>query len=176
MVRPRQVIVGSMDAKVESSQKLNGHFFRHFFAPYLFHRSRNNRRDKLRSKFWREKMLRKPHLKLLRTNKSCLFPDNRCMKNVLILDPINYIQNLLVRFPVPWFGFINLGFRGSCKNTNSFREVVVKTPIVYIVIGFIYFRISWLNVIGQRSMVHSSFFYFSFISSLTFHLPGDSWE
>ena len=41
-------------------------FFRHFFAPYLFHRSRNNRRDKLRSKFWREKMFRKPHLKLLR--------------------------------------------------------------------------------------------------------------
>ena len=31
----------------------------------LFHRSRNNRRDKLRSKFWREKMFRKPHLKLL---------------------------------------------------------------------------------------------------------------
>ena len=25
-----------------------------FFEPYLFHRSRNNRRDKLRSKFWRE--------------------------------------------------------------------------------------------------------------------------
>ena len=43
-------------AKVESSQKSNGMwFFRHFFAPYLFHRSRNNRRDKLRSKFWREK-------------------------------------------------------------------------------------------------------------------------
>ena len=41
-------------------------FFRHFFTPYLFHRSRNNRRDKLRSKCWREKMFRKPHLKLLR--------------------------------------------------------------------------------------------------------------
>ena len=26
--------------------------FRHFFATYLFHRSKNNRRDKLRSKFW----------------------------------------------------------------------------------------------------------------------------
>ena len=65
-------------AKVESPQKSNGMwFFGHFFAPYLFHRSRNNRRDKLRSKFWREKMFRKPHLKLLRwcsvrgTNKSC---------------------------------------------------------------------------------------------------------
>ena len=54
-------------AQVESSQKSNGMWFsRHFFAPYLFHRSRNNRRDKLRSKFWREKMFRKPHLKLLR--------------------------------------------------------------------------------------------------------------
>ena len=43
-------------AKVKSSQKSNGMwFFRHFFAPHLFHRSRNNRRDKLRSKFWREK-------------------------------------------------------------------------------------------------------------------------
>ena len=40
--------------------------FQTFFAPYLFHRSRNNRRDKLHSKFWREKMFRKPHLKLLR--------------------------------------------------------------------------------------------------------------
>ena len=40
--------------------------FQTFFAPYLFHRSRNNRRDKLRSKFWRENMFRKPHLKLLR--------------------------------------------------------------------------------------------------------------
>ena len=37
-----------------------------FFAPYLLHNSRNNRRFKLRSKFWREKMFRKPHLKLLR--------------------------------------------------------------------------------------------------------------
>ena len=37
-------------AKVESSQKSNGvWFFRHFFAPYLFDRSRNNRRDKLSS-------------------------------------------------------------------------------------------------------------------------------
>ena len=54
-------------AKVESSQKSNGMwFFRHSFAPYLFHRSRNNRRDKLRSKFWPEKMFSKPHLKLLR--------------------------------------------------------------------------------------------------------------
>ena len=54
-------------AKVESSQKSNGMwFFRHFFAPYLFHRSRSNRRDKLRSKVWREKMFGKPHLKLLR--------------------------------------------------------------------------------------------------------------
>ena len=41
-------------------------FFRHFFAPYLFERSRNNRRYKQPSKFWREKMFRKPHLKLLR--------------------------------------------------------------------------------------------------------------
>ena len=32
-------------AKVESSQKLTGMwFFRHFFAPFLFHRSRNNSR------------------------------------------------------------------------------------------------------------------------------------
>ena len=54
-------------AKVESSQKSNGiWFFRHFFAPYLFHSSRNNRHDKLHSKFWREKIFRKPHLKLLR--------------------------------------------------------------------------------------------------------------
>ena len=42
--------------KVESSQKSNGMwFFRHSFGPYLFHCSRNNRGDKLRSKFWREK-------------------------------------------------------------------------------------------------------------------------
>ena len=41
-------------------------FFRHFFAPYLFDRSRNNRRYKQPSKFWREKMSRKPLLKLLR--------------------------------------------------------------------------------------------------------------
>ena len=41
-------------------------FSRHFFAPFLFDRSRNNRRDKLRSKFWSEKMFRKLHLKLLR--------------------------------------------------------------------------------------------------------------
>ena len=54
-------------AEVESSLKSNGMWlFRHFFAPYLFDRSRNNRRDKLRSKFWREKMFGKPHLKLLR--------------------------------------------------------------------------------------------------------------
>ena len=54
-------------AKVESSQKSNGMwFFRHFFAPFLFHRSRNNRRYNQPSKFWREKMSRKPHLKLLR--------------------------------------------------------------------------------------------------------------
>ena len=53
--------------KVESSQKSNGMwFFRHFLAPNFFHCNRNNRRDKLRSKFWREKMFRKPHLKLLR--------------------------------------------------------------------------------------------------------------
>ena len=54
-------------AKVESSQKSNGMWFlRHFFAPFLSHRSKNNRLDKLRSTFWREKMFRKPHLKLLR--------------------------------------------------------------------------------------------------------------
>ena len=41
-------------------------FLRHFFTPYLFHRSRKNRRDKLRGKFRSEKMFRKPHLKLLR--------------------------------------------------------------------------------------------------------------
>ena len=53
-------------AKVESSEKSNGMwFFRHFFAPYLFHRSRNNRLDKQRSKFWHEKLFRK-HLKPLR--------------------------------------------------------------------------------------------------------------
>ena len=40
--------------------------FRRFFVSYLFHRSRNNRRDKLRSKFWCEKMFRQPHLKLLK--------------------------------------------------------------------------------------------------------------
>ena len=40
--------------------------FQTFFAPYLFYRSRNYSHDKLRSKFWREKMFRKPHLKLLR--------------------------------------------------------------------------------------------------------------
>ena len=34
--------------------------FQTFFRAILFHRSRNNRRDKLRSKFWREKMFRKP--------------------------------------------------------------------------------------------------------------------
>ena len=71
-------------AKVESSQKSNGMwFFRHFFAPFLFHRSRNNGLDKLRSKFWREKMFRKPHLKLLRwfsahgTNKLPLKYENK---------------------------------------------------------------------------------------------------
>ena len=54
-------------AKVESSQKSNGMwFFRHIFAPFLFHRSKSNRLDKLQSKFWREKMFRKPHLKPLR--------------------------------------------------------------------------------------------------------------
>ena len=54
-------------ANVESSQKLNGMwFFIHFFASYLFHRSRNNRRDKQRSKFWRKNMFRKSHLTLLR--------------------------------------------------------------------------------------------------------------
>ena len=54
-------------AKVESSQKSNGMwFFRHFFAPHMFHCNRNNRRDKPRSKFWLEKMFRKPHLKPLR--------------------------------------------------------------------------------------------------------------
>ena len=37
-----------------------------FFAPFLFLRSKNNRLDKLHSKFWREEMFRKPHLKLLR--------------------------------------------------------------------------------------------------------------
>ena len=53
--------------KVESSQKSNGMWsFRHFFAPYWFHHSRNNGRDKLRTKFCREKMFTKPHLKLLR--------------------------------------------------------------------------------------------------------------
>ena len=47
-------------AKVESSQKSNGMwFFRDFFAPFLFDHSRNNRRDKLRSKFWREKNVQK---------------------------------------------------------------------------------------------------------------------
>ena len=47
-------------AKVESSQKSNGTwFFRHFFAPYLFDRSRNNRRYKQPSKFWREKNVQK---------------------------------------------------------------------------------------------------------------------
>ena len=30
-----------------------------FFAPYFFHRSRHNRRDKLRSMFWREKNFQK---------------------------------------------------------------------------------------------------------------------
>ena len=38
-------------------------FFRHFFAPYLFHRSINNGRDKLRSKFWREKNVQKTTFK-----------------------------------------------------------------------------------------------------------------
>ena len=33
--------------------------FSDIFVPYLFHRSRNNRRDKLRSKFWREKNVQK---------------------------------------------------------------------------------------------------------------------
>ena len=65
--------------------------FQTFFAPYLFHRSRNYRRDKLRSKFWREKMFRKPHLKLLRwcsvreTNKShvfFLFADTKATGNI----------------------------------------------------------------------------------------------
>ena len=53
--------------KDESAQKSNGRwFFRHFFTQYLFHRSRNNRRDKLRSKLSREKMFGQPHLKLPR--------------------------------------------------------------------------------------------------------------
>ena len=43
-------------AKVESSQKSIGMwFFRHSFAPYLFHHGRNNRLGRLRSKFWRKK-------------------------------------------------------------------------------------------------------------------------
>ena len=37
-----------------------------FSRHYLFNRSRNNWRDKLRSKFWRGKIFRKPHLKLIR--------------------------------------------------------------------------------------------------------------
>ena len=46
-----------------SSQKSNGKwFFRHFFAPYLFHRTRSNRHDKLRSKFWRERNVQKTTL------------------------------------------------------------------------------------------------------------------
>ena len=43
-------------AKVKSSENSNGmSFCRHFFSPYLFYRCRNNRRDKQRNKFWREK-------------------------------------------------------------------------------------------------------------------------
>ena len=34
--------------------------FRHVFAPYLFHSSRNNRRDKLRSKFEAAEMMLGP--------------------------------------------------------------------------------------------------------------------
>ena len=33
--------------------------FQTFFAPYLFHHSKSNRRDKLRSKFWRQKNVQK---------------------------------------------------------------------------------------------------------------------
>ena len=85
-------------AEVESSQKTNGMwFFKHFFAPYLFHRSRNNRFDKLRSKFWREKMFRKPYSKLLRwfsvdgTNKPAdIHPVGCCLLKVC-LNQWNYL-------------------------------------------------------------------------------------
>ena len=53
-------------SKVESNMVF-WTFFRaiHVFV-YLQRCNRNNTRDKQRNKFWREKMLRKPNLKLLR--------------------------------------------------------------------------------------------------------------
>ena len=56
--------------------RMEGGFSDIFFTPYLFHRSRNNRRDKLRSMFWLEKMFRKPHLKLLRDDSRSMEPTN----------------------------------------------------------------------------------------------------
>ena len=43
-------------AKVESSQKSNGMwFFRHFFAPFLFHHSKTNRLDNYAASFGAKK-------------------------------------------------------------------------------------------------------------------------
>ena len=54
-------------AKVEIIPKVKSNMvFGHFFAPYLQRCNRNNTNEKQRNKFWREKMFRKPCLKLLR--------------------------------------------------------------------------------------------------------------
>ena len=81
--------------------------FQTFFAPFLLHRSRNNRRDKLSSKFWRETMFRKPHLKLMRwclvsgTNK---VPWNKSSRN---LRGPNFFEKLN-SLSLPWDFQLNL--------------------------------------------------------------------
>ena len=105
-------------------------FFRHFFAPYLFHRSRNNRRDKLRSMFWREKMFRKPHLKLLRwfsvhgTNKisiSCVTRDHKVGLNRFSLLAFFTILSvfLFITFFSILFTILYLAVKSSVSCTRS---------------------------------------------------------
>ena len=92
--------------------------FQTFFAPYLFHRSRNNGRDKLRSKFWREKLFRKPHLKLLGwcsvrgTNNINKLPLNKICCKTWLQSPM---PTVCLRFAQPGIGGGGGGGRGGEK-------------------------------------------------------------
>ena len=89
--------------------------FRPFFEPYLFDRSRNNRRYKQPSKFWREKIFRKPHFKLLRwflvhgTNKTetigfiCTKPKWRPQKIFSLLNTCEIKRRSMFLWILFWF-------------------------------------------------------------------------
>ena len=82
--------------------------------PYLFHRSRNNRRDKLRSKFLREKNVQKTTFEAAEMR----------------LGPWNQQRRDLRRTVVKFYNCPNVG-RADRSGTNTNTRISIHSSFIY---------------------------------------------